>query len=251
MLSDPPASSVCEVWYATLAEFRPEFLGLLDPIESARLDRFTRVSDARRCALGAVLLRVVAARHLGGSPAAIAVARRCSTCGESHGKPRVVGGLEVSLAHAGDLVVVAATTGGPVGVDIESVSLGARRIGLGRSFAPGDEGAPYDARAYLVDWTRREAILKATGDGLTVSPSDLVLSGPAAPLRLLAWKGRARPECSLADLDLPSDYVGAVAVLTSRPSAVRLMAATPLLDDARLSGEIEALVDIGPLNKER
>src|SRR3954470_12768432 len=170
--------STCEVWYASLAEFRPEHLLLLDDTESARLDRFARPSDARRSGFGAVLLRLVAARHLEVPPEAVDVCRQCSSCGGAHGKP-VIDGLEVSLSHAGDLVVVAVTTVGPVGVDVESVRVGARRALLRPPLRENDVEDPDDPRRFLVDWTRREAILKATGDGLRVSPVDLVMSGPA------------------------------------------------------------------------
>ena len=46
------------------------------------------------------------------------------------------------------------------------------------------------ARARM--WSRKEAILKATGHGLVVDPSQVVVSSPDAPAALLEWSRRRR-----------------------------------------------------------
>lgn len=76
---------------------------------------------------GNTLLARTAAAALGVSPVDCAVSRLCTSCGSTeHGRPLVLGDPGgrpqlVSLARAGDLVVVAVSTGGPVGVDVERV----------------------------------------------------------------------------------------------------------------------------------
>lgn len=104
------------------------------------------------------------------------VVRVCPRCGSAeHGRPRVRGaGVHVSLSYAGALGVVAWSGDGPVGIDIA------------------EEGPPVGDFGDRLGWTRAEALLKATGEGLSRDPADL----PELPTRVL---------------DLPDGYVGTVA----------------------------------------
>jgi 4'-phosphopantetheinyl transferase len=72
-------------------------------------------------------------------------------------------------------------------------------------------------------WTRKEAVLKATGDGLRVPMPTLTVSGPGEPPRLIASSRRAglAGRTALCDLRPGTGYVGAVAVLAGGPVAVR------------------------------
>jgi 4'-phosphopantetheinyl transferase len=243
-----PTRATCEVWLATLDQLRPDHLRVLDSVEADRLPRFTRPADAARCALGAVVLRLVAGHYLNTDPGAIVIDRTCPQCGLAHGKPSVAGGPEVSVAHSGDLVVVAVTAAGPVGVDVESVT-GRPRAQVVRALS-GDPrtDADLDIRDLLTYWTRRETVTKATGEGLDIARRDVVVSAPADPARLIDWSGRITPNCALVDLELPSEYVGCVAVLTSVPVDVRVCSALRLLTTAAL---VIAPVPIGasPLSR--
>lgn len=128
-------------------------------------------------------------------PDPLALARRCAACGATtHGRPEVVAALaagrHVSCAYAGSsAVAVAACDDGPVGVDLESrsavaradvrpVLLSARERRARRTWSDDDV-----ART----WVRKEALLKATGHGLAVAPSDVTLGPPDEPARLVAW----------------------------------------------------------------
>lgn len=97
--------------------------------------------------MGREAIRRAAEAALCEATGAVRVVRLCPRCGSAqHGAPRLIGSdLAVSLAYAGDLAVVAWGPA-PIGVDVE-------RLG-----GPADE--------QLVDWTRTEALLKATGRGL-------------------------------------------------------------------------------------
>ena len=87
-------------------------------------------------------------------------------------------------------------------------------------------GNEHDALRY---WTRKEAIVKANGDGLRAVAPDIHVSAPDDSPQLLAWRGRTRPDCTLVDLDLPDGYVGALAVLTRRLVEVVARPAAELL----------------------
>jgi hypothetical protein len=108
------------------------------------------------------------------------VVRLCPWCGsDRHGRPVVLDtpatvSMTVSIAYAGDLVAVAWSRSGPVGIDIEVDGP-----------AVGEYG---DVRA----WTRIEALLKATGEGLRRDPRDL-------------------PDLPSREIDLPAGYLGTAA----------------------------------------
>ncbi len=111
---------------------------------------------------------------------ATSIGRLCPRCGSSdHGQPWVRGGEEttyVSLSYTEGLTVAAWSSAGAVGVDVE-------REGAGDAGVYGD----------LATWTRAEAILKATGEGLRRDPGDLpdVWSRPLTDLPP-ATSGRSR-----------------------------------------------------------
>jgi len=131
---------------------------------------------------------------------AIEIAQRCGTCGSAeHGRPFVAapstltGSVRVSLSRAGELTVVAVSWAGAVGIDLEDIAA-VRRAGFDdvaftaaeRSELAGLDHADADyARAVL--WTRKEAVLKLTGDGLRVDPRHLGTSLGASSR--LSWPG--------------------------------------------------------------
>ncbi|HEX6518688.1 MAG TPA: 4'-phosphopantetheinyl transferase superfamily protein [Streptosporangiaceae bacterium] len=89
-------------------------------------------------------------------------------------------------------------------------------------------------RYFLVTWTRKEAVTKATGDGLRVSFRQVVLSSPAAPPDVLAWPYPQPPDSvSLFDLHADEGYVAALAVI-GRCDSVVSRSGTALLEDVKL-----------------
>jgi 4'-phosphopantetheinyl transferase len=78
---------------------------------------------------------------------------------------------------------------------------------------------------------RKEAVLKATGDGMFVAPADIEVSGPAEEPRLIAWStgGERKVPTRLVDLQLGPDYMGCVGVLSHRTPLARLIEGDELL----------------------
>ena len=199
---------------------------LLDPAERHRLAALRSAPEAARFVAAHALLRVVVGRRVGVDPAALEVSATCRRCGGPHGVPRVAGhpDLHLSLSHAGDRVVLALGCA-PLGVDVEATAAAAFPGFSAVALAAGEQAVTDVERAVL--WTRKEAVLKATGHGLAVPPTALTVSAAGRPPALLGWDPRAAGVPApgpvvLADLDLGTGYAGCVAVLATGPLTVQV-----------------------------
>ncbi|MFH5822976.1 4'-phosphopantetheinyl transferase family protein [Georgenia sp. AZ-5] len=209
----------------------PALGALLSPREQARAERIRGRADRARYVSGHAAARLVLAHVTAADPAALRFDTTCPRCGGDHGKPRLVGEETVrfSLSRSGDRVAVAVAEGADVGVDVERVDPVPPSAGPGlaaAALAPGEraeyERLPPGTRpwALLVWWTRKEAVLKATGDGLAISPARVEVSAPGTPAALRHWSGPGDvPRVALADLIRPR-YVAAVAAVGGEPLKV-------------------------------
>jgi 4'-phosphopantetheinyl transferase len=229
-----PADGTAEVWWARRQDAAQSLLALLDHAERERWAAYRRDADRERFLVGCGLAKTVIAARTGQRPAEVSFDRTCRQCGRPHGKPAVRhGDLEFSVAHSGDLVAVAVAAT-PVGVDVEQLEGRPHEVGggdpdaLARMVLADEERAALAvvppsgrARAFLVAWTRKEAVTKATGDGLRVRFGDVVVAtDPAAPPQV-AWPYPQDPQAvSLFDLDTAPGYVAALAVLGRCRAAV-------------------------------
>lgn len=223
-----PAPVRCQVWLASLAAYRPAHESLLDEVELERLRRYQLAADRSRFTIAAALLRLVAAQQLAIPPQRVAVDRSCPRCERAHGKPvlRGTGAPHVSISHSAELVALAVTDAAPIGVDVEVV---AERdyAGLASVFLAATETMDGPDAFYTL-WTRKEAVVKATGDGLRMPLADVVVGDPAGPARLIRYGG-STPACCMQDLPLEPGYAGAVAVLAEGPLEVDICRAEEVL----------------------
>jgi 4'-phosphopantetheinyl transferase len=244
------AEGTALLWWARAGDASGDQVALLDEAERARLAGFRRAADRDRFLVGCALAKTVIAACTGSRQETIGFDRTCRRCGRPHGKPVVAGGPEFSVAHSGDLIAVAVARD-PVGVDVEQLDGRARPLGDGgdpealarlvlaeperAALAGADPSAR--ARAFLVAWTRKEAVAKATGDGLRVPFSQIVVAAVpdyAGAPRVTSWPYPQAPETvSLLDLDAGPGYVAALAVL-GRCQAVQAADGSALL--ARRAG---------------
>ncbi|MER5890174.1 4'-phosphopantetheinyl transferase superfamily protein [Streptomyces sp. NPDC001941] len=211
----------CHVWSADATALVPALLPLLDARERERYENFLRPEPQRLYLTAHALVRHVVAAQLDADPRDLAFVPYCKHCSDhAHGKPALPGTpLEFSLSHSGDRVLVAVTLGVPVGVDVEQT---ATFPDLPLMALSEPERKVLDAldeqarrRAFSTYWSRKEAVLKATGDGLMVDPSRLTVSAPDAPAELLEWQGRPEPVTPVRLYDVPAGdgYRAAVALL--------------------------------------
>jgi 4'-phosphopantetheinyl transferase len=218
------------VWWADPAWERPWHAGLLDAGERRRRAALSRAADRSRFVVAAALLRLAAADRLGCPAEALRVSRACPHCERPHGRPCLPGtGISVSVSHSGRRVAVALSPSAEVGIDVEEV-VGLDFRALLPSVAASEEASAIGTSAdFFRTWTRKEAVLKATGDGLAVPMNELLLTGPGGPPGLLRYPGRPRLAVRLHDLAPPGPYAAALAVLTAAPVQVRERSAASLL----------------------
>ena len=222
-----PAGTV-DVWWARRHDAADGHIALLDDTERQRWAGYRRDADRERFLAGCALAKMVIADSTGQRPGDVSFDRTCRNCGRPHGKPALRGGrLELSVAHSGDLVAVAVAAA-PVGVDVEQLEGRTRPLGGDRdpdalarlTLADTERAAlaavppPGRARAFLVAWTRKEAVTKATGDGLRAAFRDVIVAADHGRPRLVAWPYPQTPESvSVHDLDTEAGYVAALAVI--------------------------------------
>jgi 4'-phosphopantetheinyl transferase len=200
----------------------PWHAGILSDAERARRAGLWDAAHRTQYTVAAALLRLVAAPLTGTSAAQVVVDRTCPSCGRHHGRPRLPGtGLHVSISHSGATVAVAVSNAGEVGVDVQQVEDGSVQELSPLVLAESEAGHVAGTRDFFTYWTRKEALVKATGDGVTVPLPEVVVSPPGAPPRVLGYPGQDGLAVQLRDLGPEPGYVGALAVLSPRPVVVR------------------------------
>lgn len=204
----------CCLWTVRLAASAAALSTAASPHEQDRAARFVRSGDRLRSLAAAGLLRLAAAEVLATDPSDVTVQRDCH-CGRSHGRPTLPGtDWHVSVSHAGELVSVALACGAEIGVDVEWV----RDVdypALSQFVLTPCEEVPDDQASFFALWTRKEAVVKATGDGITAMSRVRLGIGTDGPI-MLDYEGRDDLKVSLREFHPANGYVGALAALTDR-----------------------------------
>jgi 4'-phosphopantetheinyl transferase len=202
----------------------------ITPGEHERAARFHFEPDRQRYLHGRMFTRLLLGHHLGIEPAALTF-----TTG-SHGKPFLdpassASRLFFNAAHSGDWVLVALARGRELGVDVEAHKTMRDAIDIARRFfAPPElqalEAYPEEAReaAFFRIWTRKEAVVKALGTGISAGLDNFAVDARAAASGArVAMRGLdGSPEWArwaVHTIDMPPGYAGAVTIEESpRPT---------------------------------
>jgi len=219
----PPALSAAEVhlWRAVLDVPHATFLSLeknLDPQELARAGRFCFKVDQRRYIVAHGILRSILSHYLGAPAAEIQMTHN------AYGKPRLAGDPEISfnLSHSNNLLVLAFARGRELGIDVEYIRPElfdmqvAHRYFASREFHALQSLPPHlRQNAFFECWTRKEAYIKARGEGLSIPLDEFEVSFlPDEPLIVLQVYGNPAESCrwSIQSLNPCPGYVVALVV---------------------------------------
>ena len=218
------SSDEVHIWQTSLdqpPEYVRDLAQALSYDEMMRAERFHFERDRRRFIVGRGVLRAILGRYLGVEPHRVRL-----RYGE-RGKPYLAGRfasstLQFNLAHSRELALYAFTYGREIGIDLECIRPLSDADDIADRFFSARENAVFctlpkshKLEAFYNCWTRKEAYLKATGEGLArpLGQFDVSLA-PGEPARLLHVEGDSREMARwlLRALLPSSDYVAAVAV---------------------------------------
>jgi len=193
---------------------------LLSDAERQRASRFLFDRDRDRFIVGRARLRQLLAARLGTRPESVELVYG------AHGKPALArwfadSDLRFNLSHCDDVTLYAFSFGREIGVDVEAVRVIRDADDIAARFFSHRENQAYRALeprdrplGFFQCWTRKEAFIKALGDGLSY-PLDrfdvsLTPGVPAEILRVAAVPG----DCGwrMESLSPASGFVAAVVI---------------------------------------
>ncbi len=233
------AAGAVRLWAIALDDAGdPHALESLPADERWRAARIIVPTVRRRFVQARAALRRILGRELG-----VAAHTLAFNYGE-HGKPALDGypRLHFNLSHSGERALLAISTQGEVGVDLEQLRERPAVLPLARRFLGEAEAARVAAadgsardRIFLHYWTRKEAVLKATGRGIGVDTRviDVGLEQCASRVRV-AHDPRVLLLC---DLDPGAGWVGALCLAPADAATATI----------RIRSGVSS--DIGPLNR--
>ena len=201
---------------------------LLSDAERQRASRFVFDRDAHRFIVARARLRQLLAARLGVRPESVELVYG------AHGKPALAfpgadSDLRFNVSHRDDVAVYALAFGREVGIDVEAVrTIRDADAIAARSFSHRENEAyrDLDPRDKLLGfyncWTRKEAFVKALGDGLShrLDRFDVSLA-PSEPAMILRVDQTPGDSCSwrLESFSPAPGFVGAVVAECQRSRA--------------------------------
>ena len=208
------------VWRTSLerpAEAVRRMRSVLAGDEQCRADRFRFERDRSRYIVGRALLRGLLAGYLETAPWEPEF-----QYGQFR-KPMLRDGPWFNLSHSGPIALYAFTSTGEIGIDVELDNADFARERIAEQFfSPAEVSVlrslppELQPRAFLTCWTRKEAFIKARGDGLSLALDSFdVTLAPGIPPALLrtGWSIEEPAQWCLEDVSDPqTGYIAAVAL---------------------------------------
>lgn len=226
---------VVHIRRASFKALMPQLEALKKHLSAEELERtaqfhFDRHRDA--FALGRGFLRALLAGYVDVDPRDIAFEYA------AYGKPRLVptqSGVRFNVSHSDDLMVCAVARNRELGVDCEALRENIELESMARRYFSAAETEsllslpPQErVRGFFNCWTRKEAYIKAHGEGLSMPLNTFAVSlAPGQPAALLACDepGEAH-RWELSALVVPEGYAGAV-VLEGKGARITYVDALP------------------------
>ena len=183
------------VWRATLDRDPSQILSFLHNLaadERARAERYYFDRDREHFIVARGVLRAILGRTLNRAPESL------SFCYGSHGKPALAGEsdgatIRFNVSHSHGIALYAVTRGRELGVDLEHIRFDLEVAEIAERFFSRREIAmlrtlptELQCQAFFHCWTRKEAYIKARGEGLSLPLDQFDVSLiPGEPAALL------------------------------------------------------------------
>jgi 4'-phosphopantetheinyl transferase len=166
-----------QLWRVDLEAIRADesrWLRVLSSDESTRASRFHFERDRQRFIASRALLRTILAGYLATDPSGVSFSyskKEKPSLGPAHAGS----GVMFNVSHSHGVALFAFTRGREIGVDVEQVRSDFELEAIARRFFStheqnqlNDLPAAERVDAFFRCWTRKEAYIKATGDGLSL-----------------------------------------------------------------------------------
>ncbi|HWY21016.1 MAG TPA: 4'-phosphopantetheinyl transferase superfamily protein [Candidatus Acidoferrum sp.] len=212
------------LWRADLEALRGDesrWQKLLSADELARSARFHFARDRQRFVASRALLRSILASYLATDPNSLNFSYSKKEK-PFLGPADAPGNVTFNLSHSGETALFAFTRGREIGVDVEQLRHDFDLEAIARRFFSLQErnqlaALPADEKieAFFRCWTRKEAYIKATGDGLSLPLSQFDVSlaaGEKAALLATRPDGSEAGQWLLREVPAGSGYVAALCV---------------------------------------
>jgi 4'-phosphopantetheinyl transferase len=220
----PPAglqldSNEVHIWRTSLdvsPAVRNRLAAVLSTAEQERAARFAFARDRNRYTVARAIIRQLLGGYLGEPPENVVLGTL------PHGKPIVaatasIPGLRFNLSHSHESALCAFCLGHELGIDIEKIKPQVAFEGIeSRYFSPREraelETLPQDLRpeGFFLCWTRKEAYVKARGEGLKVPLEGFSVS--LTPGKPVVLQSSDEERWSLYSIHPAAGFVGALAV---------------------------------------
>jgi 4'-phosphopantetheinyl transferase len=207
------------VWI-TLVSQAKDSLPFLEPYldggDRERAARFRFPGDRARFVLGRALLRKCLGHFLQQRPETIELAYT------NLGRPILPGGesIQFSISHTQDLVAIAMTDGSRIGIDLERIQPHVDLPELAERIFSHNDLREFQHQlereklaAFFRAWTRKEAYLKARGEGIAEGLQQISVSfGPEETVPIVDYRDdSAAGTWHLMTLPVPEGYAGTLA----------------------------------------
>lgn len=204
-----------------LATEELQWSGILSEDERLRAARFHFRVDRQHFIAGRAWLRRIIGAYLAMNPEAL-VFVYSEKSKPSLGGAHIESGLNFNVSHSGGLALIALTRGRQIGVDVEYIRHDFETSAIAARFFSVHEqeqlaALPIESQheAFFRCWTRKEAYIKATGDGLSLPLSQFdvsILPGDHDALLATRPDELETKRWSLQDLQVGTGYCGALCV---------------------------------------
>jgi 4'-phosphopantetheinyl transferase len=209
------AAGTIHVWAIPLTGSQPHLAAcesLLSHDERVRAGKFALDPPRQTFVVSRAVLRKTLGQYLK------TAANRVKFVYDAFGKPQLAdAALSFNVAHSSELTLIAVSRAGQLGVDVErvrnvdaSLEIAAKNFHADELNAMQAANVADVANVFLRCWTRKEAILKSCGSGLSY-PLDAFNVLAESPIEIPEHGSHAAARCWFNDLEPSNDYRAAVA----------------------------------------
>ncbi len=217
-----PLINCVDIWLlnkASLSSLPHHWEEAITTEEQQRANRFHFAEDRSSFVLYHACKRIILSSYLQLSP------KKIDLSIQENGKPFLKNKeLFFNLSHTRDYAILAVSRDVEVGVDIEKYKKSSNHLDIAKRFFHSDEyqyllkieDEKKQQEAFFVFWTAKEAIIKATGEGIAAGLNHFCVKLDLFFMPVL--KHTCPRELSLICLSAPVGYAASLASLGSQPS---------------------------------